>query len=97
MVISTPLYSLMAPSVLELLPGNILRTVRQWEKETGAAIYVMSAWIHPEEGPKGYEYVHAFIERSPQFSNHAAVHPSRVVATSRVNVQSVYAVSGMTG
>jgi hypothetical protein len=57
----------MDPSVLDLLPGNILRTVRQWEKETGAAIYVMSAWMHPEEGPKGYEYVHAYIEPSHQF------------------------------
>jgi hypothetical protein len=52
-------------SVLDLLPGNILRTVRQWEKETGAAIYVMSAWMHPEEGPKGYEYIQAFIKPSP--------------------------------
>jgi hypothetical protein len=45
----------MGSSVLDLLPGEILRTVRQWEQQTGAAIYVMSAWMHPEDGPKGFE------------------------------------------
>jgi hypothetical protein len=42
-------------SVLELLPGDIVAKVKEWEKTTAARVYVMAVWAEPDGAPTGFE------------------------------------------
>ncbi|KDN41561.1 hypothetical protein RSAG8_07362, partial [Rhizoctonia solani AG-8 WAC10335] len=43
-------------AVLEVLPAEIIRTVRGWEKRTGARIYVMGIWKNSKNGHTKFDY-----------------------------------------
>jgi hypothetical protein len=41
--------------VLELLPGDIVVKVREWEKTTATRVYIMAMWAEPDGAPMGFE------------------------------------------
>jgi hypothetical protein len=41
--------------VLELLPGDIVAKVKEWEKTTAACVYVMAVRAEPDGAPTGFE------------------------------------------
>jgi hypothetical protein len=41
--------------VLELLPGEIVVKVKEWEKTTAARMYVMAVWAEPDGRPTGFK------------------------------------------
>lgn len=40
---------------LAILPSEIISTLRDWERRTGAAIYIMCAWKKPTGGAVLFE------------------------------------------
>ncbi|KAF8608029.1 hypothetical protein BDV93DRAFT_504543 [Ceratobasidium sp. AG-I] len=43
-------------SILALFPTEIVRTVKDWERRTGASIYVMTVFKKPGTGPEAFDY-----------------------------------------
>jgi hypothetical protein len=41
--------------VIELLPGEIVAKVKEWEKTAAARVYVMAVWAEPDGTPTGFE------------------------------------------
>jgi hypothetical protein len=44
-------------SLLELFPGEIISTLKGWQYQTGARMYVLAVWGNPHGGPCGFEHV----------------------------------------
>jgi hypothetical protein len=42
-------------SVLELLPGEIVAKLKEWEKQTNAHVYVMAVWSQTNGALAGFE------------------------------------------
>ncbi|KAF8594268.1 hypothetical protein BDV93DRAFT_515921 [Ceratobasidium sp. AG-I] len=42
-------------SILSMFPTEVVKTVREWERRTGAAIYVITAFQKPDTGPEVFD------------------------------------------
>ena len=38
-----------------MFPTEVVKTVREWERRTGASVYVITAFQRPDSGPEVFE------------------------------------------
>lgn len=42
-------------SILAMFPTEVVKAIREWERRTGAAIYIISVYKKPDSGPEVFE------------------------------------------
>jgi hypothetical protein len=42
-------------SILDLLPGEIVAKLKEWEKQTNACVYLMAVWAQTDGAPASFK------------------------------------------